>query len=881
VYYSWSFTVAPVVSDTVPPVTTALSAFPAYPGFGSVLFSATDAGSGVAHTYWKLDGGPQMEAPLVYSFASGSHTVEYWSVDKAGNVEAHKALSTFVSKSHAVPTLAADSSCLVAGCHASDNIAAIHGDAGCIDCHGSSVGPTNDCMTCHGASSPPAHHDVHQVISSVSTPACTQAGCHSAALMGIHPTCATCHESADATVVAAIAAGGAHCETCHGVQAVAHVAISTAHTVTGSCFTSTCHGTDVTKMHTNDFRGSGETPPGCAACHAAGKTPSTDCTKCHADLVTPHDYVAAHASVEASIATNSSGCASCHGHDLMHVATKNSTAPTYTVPYVPGTVAEHQGCSCHAYFEATGKKACEDCHVKPLDPTAPYPYHVGVHNALQSEIAANSAGCVSCHGSDLLTVLPASNPVTHRSEHTNCSCHAYHEAGSQMACEDCHVKPMDPTAPYPYHVGAHASLEGSISGTKSSACTACHGTNVLDVSAGSMHVAGEHKNCSCHAAGVAGSLKECVDCHKDASAPHGFVDGLTHTGSGWVAASGHNTLAEGTVGAYTKFDGTSGAPLVKDSTGATITQTWPLPTKNVFWSQAPDAIKATAPTNANTAVGWGSVITCQDCHTGLRLAGPHGASDNWGIDPNYSGDYNRAVLYAELDTVAVETTSPVVSNDFNIGGISIRTGAGELTTAGAEGSSWLQNEGAGIVTTSAMNPASGHAVICAKCHDLFNPSPGATSQWALSHGEYTFTVIDANKTGVNDWSNTPHSSHHMNRATDGTGACINCHVAIPHGWVRPRLIVFQSDPAPYNAAATVSGNGMNGVSVPATITVGVQTLNTGDTFSAHNGGFYGLPVTQSLLGATLNDTGGEAWSSSYCNACGDHRYDTTANASWK
>jgi hypothetical protein len=58
-------------------------------------------------------------------------------------------------------------------------------------------------------------------------------------------------------------------------------------------------------------------------------------------------------------------------------------------------------------------------------------------------------------------------------------------------------------------------------------------------------------------------------------------------------------------------------------------------------------------------------------------------------------------------------------------------------------------------------------------------------------------------------------------------------------------------------------------------------LNTGDTFSAHNGGFYGLPVTQSLLGATLNDTGGEAWSSSYCNACGDHRYDTTANASWK
>ena len=56
----------------------------------TVTLSATDAQSGVAATYYTIDSGAQQTyaAPFTLS-ATGSHTVVYWSVDAAGNVETH------------------------------------------------------------------------------------------------------------------------------------------------------------------------------------------------------------------------------------------------------------------------------------------------------------------------------------------------------------------------------------------------------------------------------------------------------------------------------------------------------------------------------------------------------------------------------------------------------------------------------------------------------------------------------------------------------------------------------------------------------------------------------------------------------------------------
>jgi len=130
---SWLFNV-----DTIAPVTIASGALPGIPGrLGAVSLSATDGGSGVAHTYWTLDNGPKWEGAVLVTLDVGSHHVDYWSVDIAGNVETPKTLTTVVTSSHALPTLASDASCLVAGCHGSaTDIASLHGPSGCLNCHG-------------------------------------------------------------------------------------------------------------------------------------------------------------------------------------------------------------------------------------------------------------------------------------------------------------------------------------------------------------------------------------------------------------------------------------------------------------------------------------------------------------------------------------------------------------------------------------------------------------------------------------------------------------------------------------------------------------------------------------------------------------------------
>lgn len=58
-------------------------------------------------------------------------------------------------------------------------------------------------------------------------------------------------------------------------------------------------------------------------------------------------------------------------------------------------------------------------------------------------------------------------------------------------------------------------------------------------------------------------------------------------------------------------------------------------------------------------------------------------------------------------------------------------------------------------------------IICEKCHDLYDGSR---------------------------WSNQVHDDH--TRGNEG-GYCTFCHVAVPHGWDRPRLMGYTTDPEPY------------------------------------------------------------------------------------
>ncbi|MGY1778843.1 OmpL47-type beta-barrel domain-containing protein [Geodermatophilus sp. SYSU D01036] len=61
-----------------------------------VAFRATDEGSGVAATYYTIDGGERRTygEPFTADLSTGRHTIAYWSVDLAGNEEEHGTTNT-------------------------------------------------------------------------------------------------------------------------------------------------------------------------------------------------------------------------------------------------------------------------------------------------------------------------------------------------------------------------------------------------------------------------------------------------------------------------------------------------------------------------------------------------------------------------------------------------------------------------------------------------------------------------------------------------------------------------------------------------------------------------------------------------------------------
>jgi len=99
---SATFTIT--IPDTTAPVTTS-DAKATYVSSAVVKLSATDA-VGVAHTYYILNGAAQVEGTTISLGTVGSYTLEFWSVDAAGNVEAHKTVSFTVTAPAPVDTAA-------------------------------------------------------------------------------------------------------------------------------------------------------------------------------------------------------------------------------------------------------------------------------------------------------------------------------------------------------------------------------------------------------------------------------------------------------------------------------------------------------------------------------------------------------------------------------------------------------------------------------------------------------------------------------------------------------------------------------------------------------------------------------------------------------
>jgi hypothetical protein len=88
-------------ADTTAPSTTATAPQGTVITDATVTFAATDnqGGSGVAATYYTVDGGAQQTGNTVTLTTSGTHTVSYWSKDWAGNTEQAHAVTVSIDKS--------------------------------------------------------------------------------------------------------------------------------------------------------------------------------------------------------------------------------------------------------------------------------------------------------------------------------------------------------------------------------------------------------------------------------------------------------------------------------------------------------------------------------------------------------------------------------------------------------------------------------------------------------------------------------------------------------------------------------------------------------------------------------------------------------------
>lgn len=104
-------------------------------------------------------------------------------------------------------------------------------------------------------------------------------------------------------------------------------------------------------------------------------------------------------------------------------------------------------------------------------------------------------------------------------------------------------------------------------------------------------------------------------------------------------------------------------------------------------------------------------------------------------------------------------------------------------------------------------PGMPETLVCSKCHSLTD--------------------------GEGDWSNNVHAEH---AAKGGSAAyCRNCHVGVPHGWKRPRLLGYTTDEAPYNTWTSSTGAASSGdwglTRVKVKATTSPQGWTAGDCYA--------------------------------------------------
>ncbi|MRV70314.1 hypothetical protein GJ700_01080 [Duganella sp. FT92W] len=107
-------------ADATPPVTTSNTPATPVSQDTTVTFSATDNSSGVAATYFKVNGGAQQTGNAALFTADGTYALQFWSVDKAGNVEAAKNATLTIDRSAPLTSVTVNPAAPVNGWYTGD-----------------------------------------------------------------------------------------------------------------------------------------------------------------------------------------------------------------------------------------------------------------------------------------------------------------------------------------------------------------------------------------------------------------------------------------------------------------------------------------------------------------------------------------------------------------------------------------------------------------------------------------------------------------------------------------------------------------------------------------------------------------------------------------
>ena len=384
-------------------------------------------------------------------------------------------------------------------------------------------------------------------------------------------------------------------------------------------------------------------------------------------------------------------------------------------------------------------------------------------------------------------------------------------AGTRAVCQTCHdphgssnARLLAWTLPASFGSGAVGSRDNTSSAAfEENLCYQCHGNGTKGrVAPGAQDVAtpasGQYRHpiadkTGAHtdtetllALGSVNRHSECVDCHD----PHAARPGL-------------------------HVEGTSRpGPVLRGAMGV----------KPVYSVSAAPGDKAVSytPIRLTGLTSDTEAYLCFKCHTAaVDLAKTGGTNNAGGTD-----------LAAEFN--------PANNSYHNVLGLS--TGMRTQFSVLSQTTTWNLPAAAFFKTGWGTNSA----MTCTSCHTAgtvgqakgphgsavkFMIDPAYSGDWETAGLDFRQSATDAGHPGVSDTiicikchvftdggSNTAHGADGIfanvhTKANYSGNYCVTCHIRIPHGWKRPRLLGYTTDPEPYRVRSGNGAYGLNGVSI--------------------------------------------------------------------